>query len=58
MIDANGGAMGRALLFDIDGTLADTDFLHREAFHRVFAPRGHIVDEERFKRELQGFSNV
>jgi HAD superfamily hydrolase (TIGR01509 family) len=58
MIDANGGAMGRALLFDIDGTLADTDFLHREAFHRVLAPRGHIVDEERFKRELQGFSNV
>ncbi|MCK1651742.1 HAD-IA family hydrolase [Bradyrhizobium sp. 149] len=58
MIDANGGAMGRALLFDIDGTLADTDSLHREAFHRVFGPRGHVVDEERFKRELQGFSNV
>lgn len=50
--------MGRALLFDIDGTLADTDPLHREAFHRVFAPRGHVVDDERFKRELQGFSNV
>ncbi len=50
--------MGRALLFDIDGTLADTDALHREAFNRVFGPRGHVVDEERFKRELQGFSNV
>lgn len=50
--------MGRALLFDIDGTLAHTDPLHREAFHRVFAPRGHVVDDERFKRELQGFSNV
>ncbi len=50
--------MGRALLFDIDGTLADTDALHREAFNRVFGPRGHVVDDERFKRELQGFSNV
>ncbi|MCK1543800.1 HAD-IA family hydrolase [Bradyrhizobium sp. 179] len=58
MIEAKRQAMGRALLFDIDGTLADTDPLHREAFHRVFAPRGHVVDDERFKRELQGFSNV
>ena len=50
--------LGRALLFDIDGTLADTDALHREAFNRVFAPRGYVVDDERFKRELQGFSNA
>ncbi len=48
----------RALLFDIDGTLADTDTLHREAFNRVFAPRGHVVDDVRFKTELQGFSNA
>ncbi|MDA9398194.1 HAD family hydrolase [Bradyrhizobium sp. CCBAU 45389] len=58
MIEAKREKIGRALLFDIDGTLADTDPLHREAFHRVFAPRGHVVDDERFKRELQGFSNV
>ena len=31
---------GRALLFDIDGTLADTDALHLEAFNLIFAPRG------------------
>ncbi len=49
---------GRALLFDIDGTLADTDALHREAFNRVFGPRGHVVDDARFKKELQGFSNA
>lgn len=49
---------GRALLFDIDGTLADTDALHREAFNRVFGPRGHVVDDARFKAELQGFSNA
>ncbi|WP_027522779.1 HAD family phosphatase [Bradyrhizobium sp. Ec3.3] len=49
---------GQALLFDIDGTLADTDALHREAFNQVFGPRGHVFDHARFSKELQGFSNV
>lgn len=47
---------GRALLFDIDGTLADTDALHLQAFNRVFGPRGHVFDRERYSRELMGFS--
>jgi HAD superfamily hydrolase (TIGR01509 family) len=47
---------GRALLFDIDGTLTDTDALHLEAFNQIFAPRGHVFDHARFTRELQGFS--
>ena len=51
-------ATGQALLFDIDGTLADTDALHREAFNRIFGPRGHVFDHARFSKELQGFSNV
>jgi HAD superfamily hydrolase (TIGR01509 family) len=49
---------GKALLFDIDGTLADTDALHLEAFNQVFGPRGHVFDHARFSRELQGFSNA
>src|SRR5258708_12388486 len=49
---------GKALLFDIDGTLADTDALHLEAFNQVFRPRGHSFDHARFTRELQGFSNA
>jgi HAD superfamily hydrolase (TIGR01509 family) len=49
---------GKALLFDIDGTLADTDALHLQAFNQVFGPRGHAFDHARFTRELQGFSNV
>jgi len=49
---------GKALLFDIDGTLADTDALHLEAFNQVFGPRGHVFDHARFTRELQGFSNA
>ncbi|WP_316359171.1 HAD-IA family hydrolase [Devosia sp.] len=49
---------GAALLFDIDGTLADTDPLHLEAFNRTFAPYGHVFDKARFSRELQGLANV
>ena len=49
---------GKALLFDIDGTLADTDALHLEAFNQVLGPRGHTFDHARFTKELQGFSNA
>ena len=49
---------GKALLFDIDGTLADTDALHLEAFNQIFGPRGHFFDRARSSRELQGFSTA
>ena len=49
---------GAALLFDIDGTLADTDPLHLEAFNRTFEPYGHVFDKPRFSLELQGMANV
>ena len=42
----------KALLFDIDGTLADTDALHLQAFNQVFGPRGHIFDRARGSKEL------
>ncbi|KYG98171.1 HAD-IA family hydrolase [Bradyrhizobium sp. DOA1] len=51
-------AIGRALLFDIDGTLANTDPLHLKAFNQVLGPRGHVFDHARFSRELQGFANA
>jgi HAD superfamily hydrolase (TIGR01509 family) len=49
---------GKALLFDIDGTLADTDALHLEAFNQVLGPRSYVFDHASFSRELQGFSNA
>jgi HAD superfamily hydrolase (TIGR01509 family) len=49
---------GAALLFDIDGTLADTDPLHFEAFNRTFEPYGQHFDKARFARELQGKANA
>ena len=51
-------ASGKALLFDIDGTLTDTDALHLEAFNEVLGPHGHVFDHARFTRELQGFSTA
>ena len=45
-----------ALLFDIDGTLADTDEHHLAAFNQVLGPRGHTFDRTRFSNELQGFA--
>jgi beta-phosphoglucomutase-like phosphatase (HAD superfamily) len=30
----------RALIFDVDGTLAETEDLHRQAFNRAFAAVG------------------
>lgn len=51
-------ASGKALLFDIDGTLTDTDALHLEAFNAVLGPYGHAFDHARFTKELQGFSNA
>src|SRR3954467_9643907 len=49
---------GKALLFDIDGSLTDTDALHLEVFNAVFGPHGHVFDHARFTKELQGFSNA
>lgn len=49
---------GRALLFDIDGTLAETDPLHLEAFNQILGRYGHVFDHVRFTTELQGFSNT
>jgi HAD superfamily hydrolase (TIGR01509 family) len=49
---------GAALLFDIDGTLADTDEFHREAYNEVMKPWGEVFDHQRFVREIQGFTNA
>jgi len=49
---------GAALLFDIDGTLADTDEFHREAYNEVMKPWGEVFDLDRYAREIQGFTNA
>ena len=48
---------GAALLFDLDGTLVDSDAKHLAAFQRVFAPFGIAVDQETYNARIHGASN-
>ena len=41
-----------AVLFDIDGTLVDTNYLHIDAWSRAFADVGHPVDAWRIHRAI------
>lgn len=45
------------LLFDIDGTLTDTDHLHLVAIRRIFAPHGIELDLPTFKSRIIGRAN-
>jgi HAD superfamily hydrolase (TIGR01509 family) len=44
----------RALLFDLDGTLADTDSLHLPTWMDVLEPYGVRVDEEFYRDSISG----
>ena len=49
--------MNTALLFDLDGTLVDTDAEHLVAFQHVFAPHGVTLDREEYKAKIMGATN-
>jgi HAD superfamily hydrolase (TIGR01509 family) len=44
----------RALLFDLDGTLAETDSLHLPTWADVLEPYGVQVDEEFYRESISG----
>jgi HAD superfamily hydrolase (TIGR01509 family) len=46
-----------ALLFDLDGTLVESDPLHFVAFQEAFAPFGVTVDEDQYRRLIMGAPN-
>ena len=46
-----------ALLFDLDGTLVDSDAEHLSAFQRVFAPYGIALDHDEYAANIMGASN-
>lgn len=47
----------RALLFDLDGTLADTDRLHERAWLEVLLPYGIRGDHAFYQRHISGHLN-
>ena len=47
-----------ALLFDLDGTLVDSDGDHLLAFQEVFAPFGIALDRALYTAEIMGASNA
>jgi HAD superfamily hydrolase (TIGR01509 family) len=49
--------MNTALLFDLDGTLVDSDAEHLVAFQRVFAPHGISLDRSEYAANIMGASN-
>ena len=50
-------APGCGLLFDIDGTLAETDHLHLIAFNDVMSRFGIKLDDAAYKRSVMGRTN-
>jgi HAD superfamily hydrolase (TIGR01509 family) len=49
--------MNSALLFDLDGTLVDSDAQNLAAFQRVFAPHGIRLDRSEYAANIMGASN-
>jgi HAD superfamily hydrolase (TIGR01509 family) len=50
--------MLKALLFDLDGTLSDTDPVHLEAMKSSFASEGVELSEDDFRNYISGHSNA
>jgi HAD superfamily hydrolase (TIGR01509 family) len=48
----------RALLFDLDGTLAETDSLHLPTWADALRPHGIEIDEHFFRHNISGRSNA
>ena len=49
--------MRDVLLFDIDGTLADTDALHFEAYRCLLAKHGKTIDHATYMSSVMGHTN-
>jgi phosphoglycolate phosphatase-like HAD superfamily hydrolase len=53
------GAIARAVLFDVDGTLVDNNDLHVEAWHQAFLHFGHPITPDRIRPQVgKGADNL
>ncbi|MDB5408597.1 MAG: haloacid dehalogenase superfamily protein subfamily variant 3 with third motif having or [Rhodospirillales bacterium] len=48
----------RALVFDLDGTLVDSDPFHFQAYHEIAARHGVAIDESFFAAHVSGHTNA
>lgn len=46
-----------ALLFDLDGTMLDTDHLHLAAYNTLLAPHARTIGLDYYKSRIMGFPN-
>lgn len=53
-----GATFPAALLFDLDGTLIDTDHLHFAVFRDLLAEAGHAIDQRFYLEEIHGQMNA
>ncbi|MDQ3507821.1 MAG: HAD-IA family hydrolase [Actinomycetota bacterium] len=49
--------MCRALLFDLDGTISETDSIHHPSWAEMLAPRGYDVDWPFYEENISGRLN-
>ncbi|WP_246731639.1 HAD family phosphatase [Methylocapsa sp. S129] len=56
--DVSGNFVQTALLFDLDGTLVDTDALHLIAFQNVLAAHGIKLTKAQYVETIMGSSNA
>lgn len=49
--------MSACLLFDLDGTIVETDHIHFEAFKSVFTPHGVDIDWDTYLARILGRNN-
>lgn len=49
--------MLQTVLFDLDGTLANTDPIHQVIWRDILAPEGYVVDDAFFQRYISGRLN-
>lgn len=47
----------RALLFDLDGTISETDSIHHPAWAEILSPRGYEVDWAFYQENISGRLN-
>ena len=47
----------KAIIFDFDGIITDTEPVHMDAWQGVLEPLGVFVDEEEFKRDYVGLND-